>query len=62
MWEYGCCLCQKWHREDEAVYRDHIMFQSKNGPRFVPVEQAIIEAAAVAQFRCEKPAGEVEAK
>lgn len=29
--EYGCTLCQKFHREWEAIYREHLYFQSKHG-------------------------------
>ena len=56
MYEYGCCRCQTYHREGEAVYAEHIMWQSKHGPRWVSIERAIIEAAAVAHFKCEKAA------
>jgi hypothetical protein len=52
MYEYGCCLCQQYHNEADPLYAAHIMSQSKHGPRFVPVEEAIIRAAAVAEFKC----------
>lgn len=55
MWEYGCVKCQTWHREDEPIYAEHLCWQSKHGPRFVPVEQAIIQAAMLAGMKCEKP-------
>ena len=53
MWEYGCVRCQKYHREDEPIYAEHLMLQSKHGPRFVEVDEAIVRAAARAKFRCE---------
>lgn len=56
MYEYGCVRCQGYHREGDALYDAHLYFQSKHGLRFVTLEQAIIEAAAVAHFACEKPA------
>jgi hypothetical protein len=31
--EYGCCKCQQFHREDEPIYEEHIMRQSKHGWR-----------------------------
>jgi len=32
--EYGCCLCQKWHRKGlDAEYDAHIAWQSKHGTR-----------------------------
>lgn len=33
--EYGCTRCQRWHddRTDRALYRAHLMWQSKHGPR-----------------------------
>jgi hypothetical protein len=37
------------------LYEPHIFFQSKHGLRLVPVETAIVEAAAVAHFRCAEP-------
>ena len=54
MYEYGCVRCQSYHRECDALYGPHLYFQSKHGLRFVPVEEAIARAAAVAHFRCEK--------
>jgi hypothetical protein len=45
MYEYGCVRCQKYHREDEAIYAEHIMCQSKHGPRLVDVEEAVLRAA-----------------
>lgn len=41
MWEYGCVKCQKWHRDNEAIYAEHIMFQSKHGPREVRVPSQV---------------------
>jgi hypothetical protein len=36
--EYGCSLCQRegkphWHREDEAIFDEHIVFQGKHSMR-----------------------------
>lgn len=32
--EYGCVLCQKWHRKGiDPEYQPHLMRQSKHGPR-----------------------------
>ncbi len=28
---YGCCKCQTFHNENEKIYEDHIMHQSKHG-------------------------------
>ena len=42
--EFGCVLCQKWHREGEPLYQDHILFQSKHGIRERPDPNAFVPA------------------
>lgn len=36
--EYGCSLCQRegkphWHREDEPIFDEHLVFQGKHSMR-----------------------------
>lgn len=37
---YGCVECQRDHFEDEALYKPHLMRQSKHGIKQVSVEYA----------------------
>ena len=46
--EYGCTMCQRYHREPESLFEQHIGCQSKHGMREIDVYTAIVEAAAVA--------------
>lgn len=47
--EYGCCLCQQYHREGEALFDAHILHQSKHGiaERAEHVETALRLAARI---------------
>lgn len=48
--EYGCVCCQRWHREGiDPEYADHLMCQSKHGPR----ERVATPAEVLALIRAE---------
>ncbi len=37
--EYGCVVCQAWHREGTPLYDPHLWHQSKHGPRTVRIRR-----------------------
>ena len=38
---YGCCKCQHRHFEDEAIFKEHIYFQSKHGIQTMGLQERI---------------------
>jgi hypothetical protein len=42
--EYGCVLCQSWHRTGDPLFAPHMHRQAKHAYREIHVDDAIAEA------------------